>query len=209
MKGLRRIAGLGAALLMLLGAVGTSGCAAFRIRTRDTDLDEGRHLGSRYDFRDMRAISEAVAEEMAGSAFLARAAEPPVMMIAGVQNRTSRYVDTKNLTDRMRTLLFQTERVRFVNEARREDLMREQGYQAQHVTPEQQVQIGRQLGAQYMITGSLTEMEDQTGRQVRVSRTRVNYYKLTVEVTDLQSGEIAWINEQEFAREARLPLIGW
>ena len=200
---------MGTALALLLAAGGTGGCAAFRARTRAVDVDDDAHMGSRYDFRDMRQVSEALAQEMTASAFLAEVPEAPVMMVAGVQNRTSQYVDTKNLTDRMRTLLFQSGRVRFVNEARREDLMREQGYQAQHVTPEQQVQIGRQLGARYMITGSLTEMEDRSPRQVRVSRTRVNYYKLTVEVTDLQSGEIAWINEQEFAREARLPLIGW
>jgi hypothetical protein len=37
----------------------------------------------------------------------------------------------------------------------------------------------------------------------------VNYYKLTFEITDLESSEIKWIHEEEFAREARLPLIGW
>jgi PBP1b-binding outer membrane lipoprotein LpoB len=42
-----------------------------------------------------------------------------------------------------------------------------------------------------------------------VSRTEINYYKLTVEVTDLESGLIAWTTEKEFARAARLPLIGW
>ena len=39
-------------------------------------------------------------------------------MIAGIQNRTSQYVDTKNLTDRIRTLLFKSNAVRFINEAR-------------------------------------------------------------------------------------------
>jgi hypothetical protein len=131
------------------------------------------------------------------------------MMIAGVQNRTSEYVDTKNLTDRMRTLLIQSGRVKFINAARREDLLKEQGYQAANATPETQTAIGRQLGAKYMLTGSLTEMTQKTPRQVRVSKTKMNYYKLTVEVTNLETGLIDWTTEVEFARKERQPLIGW
>lgn len=190
-------------------AAGLSGCAAFRARTTELNVEKPRHLTERYDYTDMRQITEAVAQELLGSAFLAREPEPPVMMIAGVENRTSQYVDTKNLTDRIRNLTFQSQRVRYVNEARREQLMREQGYQANNVTPEQRAAIGRQLGAKYMITGSLTEMRSSSPREVRVSKTRINYYKLTIEVTDLTSGEIVWMTEKEFAREARLPLIGW
>jgi PBP1b-binding outer membrane lipoprotein LpoB len=87
--------------------------------------------------------------------------------------------------------------------------MREQGYQAANVTREQQVAIGQQLGARYMITGSLAEMSQSSPRQVRLSRRKLNYYKLTVELTNLTTGEIVWMTEKEFAREASLPLIGW
>lgn len=186
-----------------------SGCAAFRASTRDVDLSQDTHYRATFDQSDLRNVTESVAGELAASPFLQDAPEPPIMMIAGYQNRTSRYVDTKNLTDRVRTLLFKTGKVRFVNEARREDLLREQGFQAANVTPGQQVGIGRQLGAKYMFSGSLTEMVQETGKQVRVSKKSLVYYKLTSEVTDLESGELIWTTEQEFAREASKPLIGW
>lgn len=196
------------AMVAALAAV-SGGCAAFRAKTGDVNVEERRHLSERYDYSDMRQITEGVAMELIGSAFLTQEAEPPVMMIAGIENRTSIYVDTKNLSDRIRNLTFQSGRIRYVNEARREELLKEQGYQAKNVTAEQQAQIGRQLGAKYMITGSLAEMRQTSPRQVRVSKTRLNYYKLTIEVTNLTTGEIAWMTEKEFAREARLPLIGW
>jgi len=186
-----------------------SGCRAFLARTTDVPVEETRHYTQRYDYADMRRISEEVARELIESPVLAREPEPPVMMIAGIENRTSQYVDTKNLSDRIRLLTFQSGRVRYVNEARREELMREQGYQAANVTREQQVAIGQQLGARYMITGSLAEMSQSSPRQVRLSRRKLNYYKLTVELTNLTTGEIVWMTEKEFAREASLPLIGW
>ena len=105
-----------------------TGCAAFRARTADVDVTETRHMSANYDYSDMRKITESLAGEIAASPFLSNKPEPPVMMIAGVENRTTRHVDTKNLTDRMRTLLIQSNRIRFVNEARREDLLPEQGF---------------------------------------------------------------------------------
>jgi curli biogenesis system outer membrane secretion channel CsgG len=115
----------------------------------------------------------------------------------------------KNVSDRIRTLLLRTGKVRFVNAARREDLLKEQGYQAAHATAETQTAVGRQLGAQYMLTGSLTEMKQRSPRQVRVSKQKIRYYKLTLEITDLETSEIAWTTERDFARRVSEPLIGW
>lgn len=195
--------------LALSAVLAGSGCAMFRANIQDVDVSNSRHLSTGYDYTDLRKISDNVVAKFLGSPFMGKQSEPPVIMIAGVQNRTSQYVDTKNLTDRIRTQLFPTGKIRFVNESRREELMKEQGYSAANATPETQVAVGRQLGARYMMSGSLTEMKDETPRQVRVSKTKVNYYKLTFEVTDVESGEMVWLTEEEFAREARLPLIGW
>lgn len=198
-----------AVCLLGIAALLASGCAAFRASTTDVPVDQQRHMGASYDYSDMRNISEGITSDLLGSAFLAKQKKTPLMMIAGVQNRTSRYVDTKALTDRIRTALIQSEKAQFVNEARRDELLKEQGYQAAHATPETQVAVGRQLGARYMLTGSLVEMESESPRQVRVSKQKLNYYKLTIEITDLETGIIAWTAEKEFARQASLPLIGW
>lgn len=185
-----------------------SGCAAFRASTTTVDVDKETHMRASYDYSDMRNISQGVIDELLASEFLKKQTSP-IMMVAGVQNRTSRYVDTKALTDKIRTGLFQSGRVQFVNESRREELLKEQGYQAAHADPSTQVGIGKQLGAKFMISGSLIEMESESPRQVRVSKQELNYYKLTVEVTDLETGLMAWTTEKEFARQASLPLIGW
>lgn len=203
---MRIICSLVAAALVLFSF---AGCAAFRAQTEDVSVDDMEHYKADYDATDMRKITQSVVDKIVASAFLAEEGAPPIMMIAGVENRTSEYVDTKNLTDRVRTLLFQTGKVQFVNEARRKDLLAEQAYQAEQATAETQAAIGRQLGAKYMITGSLTEMTQETPRQVRVSKTKMNYYKLTFEVTNLETGLIAWITEDEFARKARTPIVGW
>jgi len=197
----------GVALCVAMAMCG--GCAAFRAKVKTVDVEEERHLRETYDYSDMRNITEAVAEEVLASKFLVEEKEAPVVMIAGIENRTRQYVDTKALSDRLRTILLKSQKMKFVNAARRDALMAEQKYHKQNVTAETRVAMGRQVGAKYMLTGSFIEMEKTSPRQVRVSKKKVNYYKLTVEVTNLETGLIDWTTEKEFAREARLPLIGW
>ncbi len=191
-------------LLLLSG-----GCASFRASTQDVDVDKMDHYKADYDASDMRNITKDVIDQLVASTFLKNKPTPPILMIAGIQNRTNEYVDTKNLTDRMRTMLVQSGKMLLVNAARRRELMKEQKYQARHATESTQTAIGRQLGAKYMLSGSLTQMTQQTPRQVRVSKTKMNYYKLTTEITDLETGLISWTTEVEFARKERQPLIGW
>ncbi len=205
-KALFRITGV--ALCGLALALG-SGCAMFRASTTEVDVNQRQHLTADYDFTDMRDITQGLVADLLTSKFLKQNATPPIMMIAGVQNRTQQYADMKNLTDRIRTMLLQSEQVRFINETRRAELLKEQGYQVANATPETQVAVGKQLGAKYMISGSFTQMTDSTPRQVRASKQEINYYKLTFEVTDLETSEIVWTKEKEFARRASIPLIGW
>ena len=87
--------------------------------------------------------------------------------------------------------------------------MKEQKFQAANATASTRAAIRKQLGAGFMLSGSLTEMKSRSPRQVRVSRTKVSYYKLTLEVTDLTTGELLWTDEQELARSARQPIIRW
>lgn len=197
------MAGLAFALIF------TSGCAAFRESTSVVDVDRMGHYDEDYDAADLRTLSRVIVGQLISSPFLASRVQTPVMMISEVRNDTDEHIDTRSLTDQMRVKLIQSGKIRFVNESRRREIVAEQGYQAANVTPGQNVAIGRQLGAGYMITGALAKISKGSGRQVRVSQKKFSYYKLTMEVNDIESGEIVWIAEHEFAREASKPLIGW
>ncbi|MCA1808488.1 MAG: penicillin-binding protein activator LpoB [Kiritimatiellia bacterium] len=196
-------------ILIITAVLSLTGCAAFRVKVTDTDVDQMPTLDARYGAQDLRKLSQDVADELAASAFLQEQPERPVMIVYGVQPRTTTFVDTQALTDRIKTTLLRDGRAQFVNEARRDQLLSEQGYQAAQATEETRVAVGRQTGAKYMLTGALVEMDQRSGRQVRVSKTELVYYQLTIDVTDLETNLIVWSTTKEFARQARTPLIGW
>ncbi len=196
-------------ILLAMVMVMSSGCAAFRSHVTDVDLSKNEHMGARYDHADMRNLTKEIVAELANCDTLSKAEKPPVLVILGVQNRTSDYTDMKNMTDSIRTKLMQTKKAKFVNAAKRDIILKEQNYQAKNATPETQAKIGKKLGAKYLMSGSFTEMETDSPRQVRVSKKKVKYYKLTIELTDLETDLIEESIEKEFARKASLPIIGW
>lgn len=188
-----------------------TGCAMFRQKVEDKDVNNLPAYDATYGAQDLRNLSEKVATSIATSDFIKNQPGNLIMIIYGVQPRTTTFVDTQAMTDRLRNTLMQKSgnRIQFVNESRRQELMKEQGFQAQNATDDTRTAIGKQLGAKFMLTGALIEMQKQTGKQVRVSKTELVYYQLTIEITDLETGIIAWSTQEEFARTAREPLIGW
>jgi PBP1b-binding outer membrane lipoprotein LpoB len=60
-----------------------------------------------------------------------------------------------------------------------------------------------------MLTGSLVKIKKDTPKQLSLSRKEQVYLQLTVEVTDLQTGLIAWTTQKERVRGASKPVLGW
>ena len=186
-----------------------SGCRAFRARVSESDVNKPVRMSADYDYEDLRTMGKAVGETIMGSEFVKNLKVQPVFVTMGVQNRTNEHIDTKALTDTARATMFEAGKVSFVNESRRDDLLKEQGYQAANATQESRAAIGKQLGANYMLSGSLVEIKKKSMKQARVSSQEEIYFQLTMEVTDLETGLIVWQKQFERARTASKPLIGW
>ena len=196
-------------LVLIAGLLQSSGCAMFRASTKDVDPAQPQHATAKYDDTDLRVLTETVAREFLASPLMTRQAQPPLMRLGAIQNRTEQHVDTKALAERMRNLLLQSNKVQFVTEAQRDEILKEQEYQAKQGEKGTQVAAGQQANPRYMITGSLVEIKTDEPRQVRLSRKEWRYYNFNVEVTDLQSGKLEWNVQKEIKRQASKPLVGW
>ncbi len=196
-------------LVAVVSTLCLTGCPAFRASTSVVDPNQTTHYSEKFDRSDLKGVTGQLVQLILNAPVIAGSPTPPIMMIAEFENATTRHVDTKNLTDSVRTGTLNSGRVQYINASRRNELLKEQNYQAINVDPNQKVAIGRQAGAKYMLSGRLTEMTASSVRQVRISKTKESYYKLTAEITDLETGLITWSKEIEFARATSYPLIGW
>ncbi len=199
----------GPRFVILAALLFSQGCAAFRAKVREVAPDETVPFDARYDYSDLRTLSRSIGEKALEEDLFADKEDAPVLVVLGIENRTTHHIDMKALTDSIRTVMMQSGKVSFVNESRRADLLREQEYQQIQATPETRAALRSQLGAGFMLTGSLVELKKRSPREARLSRREEIYYQLTVEITDLETGLIAWSAQEERARRARRPIIGW
>ncbi len=190
-------------LLMLLAA----GCT---VTTREVGSDEKVIYDEGYHFSDKKAIVDAMVTSLLSKHPLLRTTDRPVLIIYGIANRTSEHISTSAMTDDMRQALLTSGRVRFVNKIQRENIERENSYQyAGNVAAETRIQKARQIGAKYMLTGTLRSMEKKQPRQFRLKKKTLMYYSLNMELTDIQTGLIEWADSAEVVREASKPFMGW
>lgn len=206
MKTVCAVVGLG----ILVGAMGlTSGCRAFRATVREKDPDTASIMTAGFDQHDLLDMAKLISADVISHPFPKPAEKTPILAVMGIENRTKSHLDMKAMADTITTKLMNAGRIQFVNTARRDDLLKEQGYQLANCSEETKAGIGKQLGAKYMLTGSFTEIGTKSPRQVRVNKYEDIYYQLTLEITDLESGLIVLRKQRDRMRRAGKPIVGW
>jgi len=191
--------------LLAASAVTLAGCASTKSISPDADV----HYNASYDFSDKQQIAEDLTASLLNTVDLSGSGKKPVLVVYPVANETSEHISTSGITDDIRLELLRAGKYRFVSKTQRENLLAEQGHQQTHVESSSQVAVARQLGADYILSGTLRSIEKNQQRQFRLSKKKAIYYSLNLELTDLSSGEIAWADKAEIARESSKPIIGW
>lgn len=193
-------------MVSCLALITISGCMSY---TKNLDPKADIHYDASYDFSDKNKIVDGlVTPLLAAPAFPVQ--KKPIVIVYPVINETSEHISTGGITDAIRMKLIQSGKLRFINERQRENIQRETGYQnSGYVDPAMRVEQGRQLGAEYILSGTLRSIKKTQPKQWRLNKKERIYYSLDITMTDLKSGEIVYAGQVELAREASKPIIGW
>jgi uncharacterized protein (TIGR02722 family) len=129
---------------------------------------------------------------------------PPIVQVESVRNKTSEHIDTKMMTDSLRTALIKTGRVRFSNKEDRELLNSEVDYQNESGRVRKDTRKKRDGGvaADYILTGDLISNVQQVGSK------KLIFYKLTLNLTDLESNLMVWSDEKPIRKRYKKRSVG-
>lgn len=198
--------GIAFATVVGLSAVMLTSCAT----TRSVDPQSDVHYDASYDFSDKNRIVNDLTKSLLSVNQFPPSASKPILIVYDLYNETSEHINTSGITDDIRLELIRSGKYRFINEAQRKNVLKEGAYQsAGHVDPAMRFAQGKQLGANYILSGALRSIEKKEQRQIRLTKKKMIYYSLNMEMTDLTTGEIAWADKVELARESSRPIIGW
>ncbi len=193
-------------LTVLLTALSLTACVS---TTRDIDVNDSVHYDAYYDFSDKKRIVNDLTDSLLQSD-IAYSSDKPIIIVYGISNQTSEHINTGGITDDIRLELIRAQRYRFINKIQRDSIASETDYQESGaVAPEQRVIQGRQLGADYILAGTLRSIEKKQPRAFRLFEKKLVFYSLNLELTHLVTGEIAWADKVELARESSKPIFRW
>ncbi len=180
------------------------GCAT----TRTIDPDSQVHYDASYDFSDKDLIVSHLSENLVN--FVDGSNVRPVIISYGIGNQTSEHINTSGISDDIRLALVQSGKYQLINEAQRANIDEESDFQKTGAVSEsQRIAQGRQLGADYILGGTLRSIVKKQPRQIRLTKKKLVHYSLNLELTNTETGAIAWADKVEIARESSRPIIGW
>jgi len=184
-------------------ALWMAGCASSS-RVTYGDPEQVETVTTEFGSTDLQMIADKMVNSLLSIPALT-SGQRPVLYVHRVKNRTDEHLDTKSVTDKIRTALLNSGQVRFtaIDEVN-DELIRQLEYQANsgYVDPRTSSSIGRQVGADYFLFGEITSIRKSAGRVEDV------YFKFTLNLVDIESGLIEWADEKEIRKQAKRPLMG-
>lgn len=187
-----------AATIAFALALTLTSCAQKKVYTKGKYVEPERVdlLSDKFVEADLQTIADQLSESLLNSDLVLTQKRKPAIIISIFTNATDEHIDILSLTNKIRTKLLKTKRFRFLNERLRKALAQEYEYQLSgYVSPETAKMKGKQIGADWLISGHITSIKQPVGRK------EIVYYKTTLEVTDLETSEILWADEIELKKE--------
>ncbi len=182
-----------------------TGCATTPA-VREVALDRAP-ITSKLEPQDVRRTVEKMAESLISAPGVKEAVggARPVLDVEPLKNRTTQHVDMVSITDSLRSQLLRSGLFRFVDKSTSGTDIEFMDAQAQLGLTDQRKAIkpGQQSAAQMYLTGALTEIKNQVGRTVD------QYYKFSMILKDLRTGELVWADEREIRKESVKPVMGF
>jgi len=167
------------------------------------DPDSGETINIEYGFGDLMSISSKMTESFLSSD--AWGGERPRIVIGAVRNRTQQHLDTENITDTIRTGLIQSGKFSVLaGDIGIAEIDKETNYQQSGaVDLASAVELGKQLGAEYVFYGAFREIRKER------SDTTAAWYKFTMNAVNTQTRQIVWADEERIAKKEERSSFGW
>jgi len=182
-----------ALLPIMLAAVLAAGCAKDTVRYGDAKGVET--VTNQFGSTDLQMIAESMTRSLLNSQVVTDA-KRPVMTVQEVKNKTSEYIDTRSITDSIRTELQKSGRVRFaVDQADMQQQVDElKRQQSELYEKSKAAQVGKLVGAVYRLEGNITSIVKQAKDVTDV------YYKFNLQLWNIDNGLMEWRDEKEIRK---------
>ena len=198
MEGWTDSPGRAAVVATLIGIAALNGCGH---ETKVTRVDTGivTDLSGRWNDTDSHMVAEAMVKEALSNPWLGNFTRiknrQPVVIVGTVLNKSHEHINVETFISDLERELTNSQKVTFVaGKGEREEVRNERREQAMHAREDTQKAPGKELGADYMLRGSIaTILDEQDGA-------KAVFYQIDLEMVDMENNVKAWFGQKKIKK---------
>jgi penicillin-binding protein activator len=166
-----------------------------------TRVDPGKQidLSGRWNDTDSKLVAQEMTKDVLGrpwrETFFNKTNKKPTVIVGVVTNKSSEHIEADVFIKDIEREFVNSGMVRLVqNSEFREKVRQERADQGQYASPETAKKWGKELGADFMMFGTINSVTDVYNKK------KVMFYKVNLELTDMETNEIVWIGDKEIKK---------
>lgn len=184
--------------LMLIGIIVFSGCGPSKQVTR-IDSETITDLSGRWNDTDSRLVAENMIADCLTHVWINNhnqvSGETPVVIVGGIRNKSTEHIPTQTFIGDIERAFVNSGKVEVVaSSSERSELREERADQSENAAIETIKQMGREEGADYMLTGEINTIEQS------VDGKQIVYYQTDLTLTNIESNKKVWIGQKEIKK---------
>lgn len=195
------------ALVALASAVLMSGCAS----TGNVSYADPQGVDTtsiNFSSTDLQTTTQKMVTAMLSSPRVARITADgnrPILFFSDIRNETSEHINTNMLANTVSTELINSDKFDFTDMSQVKQMREQMQYQSQSgmVDERTAIQMGNQIGAQYMLYGSIADMQARNANQ------QSQFYLITLKMIELKTGLVVWQDQQQIRKVETRSRFGW
>ncbi|MGA6826237.1 penicillin-binding protein activator LpoB [Nitrospira sp. NS4] len=175
-----------------------SGCGH---ETTITRVDAGvvTDLSGRWNDTDSRMVAETMVKEALAYPWLGNFTQgkqrQPVVVVGTILNSSHEHISIQTFVTDLERELTNSQKVTFVaGKGEREELRTERKEQAMYAREDTQKSPGKEIGADYMMKGTISTILDEA------DGTKAVFYQIDLQMVDLESNAKVWYGQKKIKK---------
>ena len=184
--------------LVVLTIALINGCANRKI-TR-VDPNETIDLSGRWNDSDSRLVSEEMIGDVLTSAWLPRYTKAndkrPVVVVGLVENKSHEHINSETFIKDIEKAIIRDGNIRLALAGqKRNELRKERAEQQDYASPETTKKWGKELGADFILQGTINSIVDAYKKQ------KVVTYQIDLQLTNIETNEVVWMGDKKIKKQ--------
>lgn len=190
--------------VLILGGVLT-GCSTSVERM---DVSETKDLSGEWNDTDSRLVSEEMIRDVLSRAWLGEFTgakrKQPSVIVGEVSNLSHEHINVNTFVGDMERELINSGKVEFVaSKTERGEVREERKDQELHATEQTRKAMGQEIGADFMLKGTINTILDTEGRE------QVRYYQIDLTLISMADNRKVWVGQKKIKKFVTKPKFRW